>query len=234
MVDGVRTNAYTAAADASADLAAINALIVAGAFMQLPVHRGILFGMEAMIKLNQDGISDMPKIIVKSLGSSGVGDPLDQRQSLGFKVDGFGLAIKRPEAICITFGIPKYAEMAALTDQYITGEYTLMDSLNPDAASTDANRVNALGEGVLRVDGVNSDTIVPLSPFINGAGVYPVFAIATDYAIGDTVLYEGIPYVFIATHAAAAWDRTDVAQVKVSLEDNLLANEGNDPTSNIK
>ena len=73
---------YTAPVNAEADFAAVNVLIDNGAFMQLPVHRGILFGMEAMVKLNQDGISDMPKIIVKSLGSSGVGDPLDQRQSL--------------------------------------------------------------------------------------------------------------------------------------------------------
>jgi hypothetical protein len=233
-VDGVRTTSYTARADASADFATINTLIDNGAFMQLPVHRGILFGMEALLKLNQDGISDAPKIIVKALGSSGVSDPIDQRQSIGFKVDGFGLAIKRPEAICITYGIPKYAELAALTDQFITGEYTLMDSLNPDPAGGDANTVNSDGEMVLRVDGVNSDTIVPLSPFINGTGIYPVFSASTDYEVGDTVLYSGVPYVFIATHSAGAWDAEDVSQVKVSLETNVLENDGNDPESNIK
>ena len=257
----------------TAPLAAINALILKGAFQMLPVHRGILFGMEAMVKLNQDGISDMPKIIVKALGSSGVADALDQRQSLGFKVDGFGLAIKRPEAICVTFGIPKYAEMAALTDQFITGDYTLMDDLKEydafsatvayaagdivsytdgvnyifiathtagawNAAHVTVFNGNAIdpvtGEALLKVDGVNSEVIVPLSPFINGTGEYPVFNVKTAYAIADKVLYAGVPYIFIATHTAGVWNQAHVAQVKVSLETNVLANDGNDPLSNIR
>lgn len=273
MVDGVRTNSYTALATAVADVAAVNTLIDGGAFMMVPIHRGILFGMEALLKISQDGISDMPQIIVKPLGSSGVADPINQRQSIGFKVDGFGLAIKRPESICITYGIPKNAELAALTDQYLTGDYTLMDSqyevTDVFSASTDyvtgdkvlyndvayvfiadhsaaawngahvkvltGNFVDPVtGEGTLRVDGVNADAIVPLSPFVNGAGTYPVFDATVNYAVADTVLYEGIPYVFISAHSAAAWDMSDVAQVKISLEDNLLENGGNDPLSNIK
>jgi len=76
---------YGAAASAVGDVATLDTLIDAGAFMELPVHRGILFGMEAMVKLNQDGISDMPKIIVKPLGSAGSADPLDQRSTVGWK-----------------------------------------------------------------------------------------------------------------------------------------------------
>lgn len=272
MVDGVRTNSYTALVDAVGDVAAVNTLLDAGAFMMLPIHRGILFGMEALLKISQDGISDMPQIIVKPLGSSGVSDALNQRQSIGFKVDGFGLAIKRPESICITYGIPKNAELAALTDQYLTGEYTLMDSQFEadafdvavgyvagdivsysgvnyiftethtagawNAAHVDVYTGNVIdpntGTGTLRVDGVNADAIVPLSPFINGAGIYPVFSVDTAYAVADTVLYDGKPYVFIATHTAGAWNAAHAAQVKISLEANLLENGGNDPQSNIK
>jgi len=235
MVDGVRTTSYTALADATADFAAVNALVDAGAFTQLPVHRGILFGMEALVKLSVDGISDAPKIIVKALGSSGVSDPIDQRQSLGFKVDGFGLAIKRPEAICITYGIPKNAELAALTDKFLTGDYTLLDSLDADDASVAANRIDpTTGEAVLRVDGLNSDVVVPGSPYINGAAEYPVFSASTNYEIGDKVLYNGVPYIFIATHSAGAWDGSHVSKVVISLEDNVLDNGGNDPTSNVK
>ena len=234
IVDGVRTTTYDAPVDASADYAAVNTLIDNGAFSQLPVHRGILFGMESLVKISVDGISDAPKIIIKALGSSGVSDPIDQRQSLGFKVDGFGLAIKRPEAICITYGIPKNAELAALTDKFLTGNWDLLDSLNPDAASGDANRVNTDGEGILRVDGLNADVVVPGSPYINGAGEYPVFSASTDYVIGDKVLYNGLPYIFIADHSANTWDAADVSKVVISLEDNVLDNGGNDPTSNIK
>lgn len=234
MVNGIRQASYTAPASATADIATINTLIDNGAFMQLPVHRGILFGMEAILKLSQDGISDAPQIIIKELGSSGVSDPIDQRQSIGFKVDGFGLAIKRPEAICVTFGIPKFAELAALTDAFYTGDYTLMDDLDPDSDSTDANRVNTSGEGILRVDGVNMGAIVPGSPNINGTSEFPVFSTSNDYVAGDTVLYNDAPYVFTADHAAGAWIGTDAVRVVDTLYNNLYENEGNDPTSNVK
>lgn len=152
--EGIRKFTYTTPAKAVADdLTNVNSALKNGLFMQLPIHRGILFGAEAMVKLNAEGISDAPKIIVKALGSSGVADPIDQRQSVGFKVDGFGLAIKRPEAICITYSIPKYAELAALTTAAMTYDWTLLDGLSGD--DSDANHITADGHGALRVDGVN-------------------------------------------------------------------------------
>ncbi len=48
------------------------------------------------------------------------------------------------------------------------------------------------------------------------------------------MLYAGVPYVFTANHSSTAWIGTDVAQVKISLETNVLENSGNDPLSNIK
>lgn len=152
--DGTRKITYGDPSAVDADgLTAVNALIASGAFMQLPIHRGILFGAEAMVKLNTEGVSDQPKIIVKALGSSGVADPIDQRQSVGFKVDGFGLAIKRPEAVCITYSIPKYAELAALTTAAMTYDWTRLDGLKDDDAYD--NHIADEGHGVLRVDGVN-------------------------------------------------------------------------------
>lgn len=232
IVDGIRVTSYTAPADASADFAAVNTLIDAGAFMQLPVHRGILFGAEAIIKLNVEGISDAPKIIVKALGSSGVADPIDQRQSIGYKVDGFGLAIKRPEAICITYGIPKFAELAALTNRVIGGgDYTLMDGLVDD---TDfANTIGEDGAGKLRVDGINLGGF-PGEPNVAGTGEYPIFSTSVAYKAGDKVQYNQHAYVFTADHSAGAWTGADVVLVYAILEDNPLDNGGNDPESNVR
>jgi len=139
-VGGTQTNAP------HADLTKLNSLIAAGAFMQLPVHRGILFGDEALLKINVDGVTDAPKVIIKNLGSSGVGDPLDQRQSVGFKVDGFGLAIKRPEAVVITYGIPKNAELAALSAQALFHDYSLMDTGSDKFNDTKAAHIKNTGE----------------------------------------------------------------------------------------
>ena len=92
-----------------------------------------------MVKLTQDGISDAPQIIIKALGSAG-SDPLDQRQSVGFKVDGFGFAIKRPGQY-VLHSIPKFAEMAALTSRYIGGDWITMDGLVDDG-----DKANRLGQ----------------------------------------------------------------------------------------
>lgn len=171
-------------------------------WIQLPVVRGILFGDEAMVKLSVEGVSDAPKMIVKALGSSGVADPLDQRQSVGFRVDGFGLAIKRPEAICVTYGLCKNAALAALaysTADTIYGDYTLMD--NGDATSSNINYINeATNEQAMNVDGVNSTRV-----FIK-------FNTTTSYSEGDVVTYGDKTYKFIKGHRGA-WSTADVVEI---------------------
>jgi hypothetical protein len=176
-------------AGASGDLAKINGYIDAGEFMQLPIHRGILFGAEALVKLTMEGVSDSPKIIIKALGSSGVADPIDQRQSIGFKVDGFGLAIKRPEAVVVTFGIPRYAELAALTEKVINKNYA--PNFLTEAEAYEQNNPNSIGidgAGKLRVDGVNRGGLAG-SPNIAGVNAYKFYAAGLAYAKGAVVLH---------------------------------------------
>jgi hypothetical protein len=228
---------YSAIASATADLATINTLIDQGAFMQLPVHRGILFGGEAIIKMNVEGLSDQPQIIVKALGASGVADPINQRQSVGFKVDGFGLAIKRPEAICVTYGIPKHAELAALTDAFIGGRnWEIMDGQQLDDSFE--NHITTAGAGALRVDSVNvpagldgSDIVG--SPIIAGFNDYPKFSASVAYAIGDVVIYNNIAYEFVVNHSAGAFVRAEVKKFVDILEKNPL-DTVNSKTSNVK
>lgn len=173
-----------AAAD---DKTAAQTLLANGAFMQLPVHRGILFGDEALVKLSVDGVSDAPKIIVKPLGSSGVADPLDQRQSIGFRVDGFGLAIKRPEAICVTYSIPENAEFAALTASAIHGDYTLLTNYGLGVDSTVDGKTNSItdGEQDMHVGGVNNTADV-FAKLVEG-----------KYSEGELVKYKDEYYVFL-------------------------------------
>jgi hypothetical protein len=163
-------------------------MIVGGEFTQLPVHRGILFGAEALVKLVMEGLSDSPKIIIKSLGSSGVADPIDQRQSIGFKVDGFGLAIKRPEAVVVTYGIPKHAELAALSAKVVFAPY--QPSFLTEDQAFEQNNKNSIGlDGIqkLRVDGVNLGGAVG-SPAVQGNNP-PVqfYATSTAYLKGQFV-----------------------------------------------
>jgi hypothetical protein len=167
----------------------VNALLDAGAFLQLPIHRGVLFGAEALVKLTMEGVSDSPKIIVKALGSSGVADPIDQRQSIGFKVDGFGLAIKRPEAVVVTFGIPRYAELAALTEKVVFKDYdkAYLTEAEMAAGAATPNKILTDGSQALRVDGVNLGGVAG-SPNIAGFNQYKFYATSTAYLKGDVVL----------------------------------------------
>lgn len=183
-------------------------------WIQLPVMRGILFGDEAMVKLNVEGVSDAPKMIIKPLGSSGVADPLDQRQSVGFRVDGFGLAIKRPEAVCVTYGLCRNAALAALaysTADVIYGDYTLMDNgiLQSDGTlkynSDVVNKIDVTNnEQVMNVDGVNSKR------------VFVKFNASTNYSEGTFVSHveDGVTkyYVFTQGHKGA-WTGRDVKEV---------------------
>jgi hypothetical protein len=136
-------------------------------------------------------------MIVKPLGSSGVADPLDQRQSVGFRVDGFGLAIKRPEAVCITYGLCRNAALAALaysTADAMYGQYELMHN---EAEATDVNYINETANvQVKNVDGVN------------GMRVFVDFDATVNYSEGDMVKYtaagttEPAFYVFLKGHKA--------------------------------
>ena len=188
----------TVLVDAAADVATVASVT----FAQLPIHRGILFGDEALVKLSVEGLSDAPKMIVKPLGSSGVADPLNQRQSVGFRVDGFGLAIKRPEALVITYGIPANAEFAALTATAIYGDYTTLSTygIGDDPTTDNVNHIAETGEQVMNVDAVNNTR------------VFVKFKTSVAYSEGTLVEYQGKHYVFLEGHKGA-WDASKVKEV---------------------
>lgn len=75
------------------------------AWKQLPLHRCILIGADALIETGIEGHTE-PKMYVKPLGSAGVLDPIDQRQSIGFKIDTIGYSLLKPEACVVCYTIP--------------------------------------------------------------------------------------------------------------------------------
>ena len=75
---------------------------------QLPVHHAFMFGKEFMVKTGISGRTGA-KFYVKAKGSAGVLDPIDQRQSIGFKIDTLGFNCLRPEAIVRFTFVPQHA-----------------------------------------------------------------------------------------------------------------------------
>lgn len=75
---------------------------------QLPIHKSIMFGKEFLVELGIDGRTGA-KMYVKPKGSAGTLDPIDQRQSIGFKIDTLGYMMIRPEAAWIFYFVPSQA-----------------------------------------------------------------------------------------------------------------------------
>lgn len=84
------------------DLAKYNADHPANAgeseWKELPVQHVLIVGKDALIRTGIGGEGNT-KMYVKPKGSAGVLDPIDQRQSIGFKINSVGFGSSRLEAI---------------------------------------------------------------------------------------------------------------------------------------
>ena len=92
------------------DLDAYNDTIVDGygTYYELHVNRIFILGNDALIRTEIAGHGNA-KMYVKPLGSTGVLDPIDQRQSIGFKIDSVGFGSARTEAVVIYYCVPSQA-----------------------------------------------------------------------------------------------------------------------------
>lgn len=86
---------------------------------QLPIHRSFMFGDEFIYKTGIDGEMNA-KFFVKEKGSAGVLDPIDQRQSVGFKINTLGFNTVRPEAMVQFIFVPWQADVTygEVIDEY--------------------------------------------------------------------------------------------------------------------
>lgn len=90
------------------DLDAYNATAAAdgyGDFKELLIHHIFIVGAQALTRTGMSG-QDNAKMFVKAKGSAGVLDPIDQRQSIGFKINSVGFGSSRNEAITDYMCVP--------------------------------------------------------------------------------------------------------------------------------
>lgn len=75
--------------------------------LPLNVHHSFVLGdpNECLYRIGVEGHTT-PQFIKKELGSSGVNDPLNQRQSIGWKLDSLGYKVVRPDAVVDYMSIP--------------------------------------------------------------------------------------------------------------------------------
>lgn len=76
-----------------------------GDYQELKVHKVFILGKDALIRTEIAGQGNA-KMYVKPLGSAGVLDPIDQRQSIGFKINSVGFGSPRTEAVVVYNCVP--------------------------------------------------------------------------------------------------------------------------------
>ena len=79
--------------------------LVADGFSALKVQHTLILGKDALARTGLQGEGNA-KMYVKPLGSTGVLDPIDQRQSIGFKINSVGFGSVRTEAVVDYINVP--------------------------------------------------------------------------------------------------------------------------------
>lgn len=77
---------------------------------ELAIHHILILGKDALTRTGLAG-EGQAKMYAKPLGSAGVLDPIDQRQSIGFKINSVGYGSTRLEAIVDYMCIPTQANL---------------------------------------------------------------------------------------------------------------------------
>jgi N4-gp56 family major capsid protein len=166
----------------------LNAPVVAKATggqnsVDFEIHDTIIIGEEgyAVTKLEGAGI----RIITKGLGSAGVEDPLDQRQSIGWKITGFGAKVLNQESVVNYFAVPSFtADGEWVSDLTVPATADATETAN--IWSTDKAIVYALN--YISQEGLTIEATVATASAIPSSGL----------DIGDVFLVTDVAEVRIA------------------------------------
>ena len=71
----------------------------------LNAHYSYVLGEECLFRVGVEGHTQ-PQFIKKELGSAGTEDPLNQRQSIGWKIDSLGYKVPNPDAVVAYVSCP--------------------------------------------------------------------------------------------------------------------------------
>lgn len=98
----------------------------------LNVHHSFVVGEECLFRIGVEG-HNTPQFIKKELGSAGTEDPLNQRQSIGWKIDSIGYKVPNPDAVQDYMSCPSQYRINVnarpdLRNQFTDYDYGFVDS----------------------------------------------------------------------------------------------------------
>lgn len=98
----------------------------------LNIHHSFVIGEEALFRVGVEGHT-APQFIKKELGSAGTEDPLNQRQSIGWKIDSIGYKVANPDAVVDYMSCPSQYKINVnarpdMKNQFTDYEYGYVDA----------------------------------------------------------------------------------------------------------
>ena len=97
----------------------------------LNIHYSFVVGEECLFRIGVEGHT-APQFINKGLGSAGTQDPLNQRQTIGWKIDSLGYKVANPDAVVAYLSCPTQYKINInarpdLKNQFTDYNYGFMD-----------------------------------------------------------------------------------------------------------
>ena len=99
----------------------------------LNVHYSFVLGEDCLYRAGVEGHTQ-PQFIKKELGSAGTEDPLNQRQSIGWKIDSLGYKVPNPDAVVAYMSIPTQFRVNVNARPDMRNQFTDYDYGFKDAA----------------------------------------------------------------------------------------------------
>lgn len=115
------------------------------------VHHTIILGAKAFSKIEIAGNGNV-QFFTKGLGSAGTLDPINQRQTVGWKINALGFKVTDPDAVIDYMTVPSQAEVTVGGFDYVSG-----DDLTKYGATTEMIGRVELMDGITLTKEVSKD-----------------------------------------------------------------------------
>ena len=172
-------------------------------------HDSIVLAEEAYAITKLQGEGNV-RVITKGLGSAGINDPLDQRQSIGYKITGFSAKVLRPESVVNYWSKP-------------TGTANASDNAEsgyaPGAASEIAGAIlvnfSEAGGGSESVLAPYTATLAEAKALVTNAAITAdtIFTVAGSTVAGTVLLKDALTLAAVDAPAPVAGDIQQIAIV---------------------
>ena len=123
-----------ATGEAEEPAAFTNLATVKAGLEPLNIHHSFVLGEECLFRIGVEGHTQA-QFITKPLGSAGTEDPLNQRQSIGWKIDSLGYKVPNPDAVVDYVSCPTQYRINVnarpdFKNQFTDYQYGYMDNNN--------------------------------------------------------------------------------------------------------